>query len=246
VLAACLTAWAQTPLENTGKPMLVSFACTEDDIESTGLSCPEERPCPVYLELSGLETAGNKIFTAGNLHTSDATLYTVLLASRDGGKTWNEPTARLRAASLDEIQFIDFENGLVSGQDLKPLPRDPFFLVTADGGMTWKRRAIFDDEHFGAIEQFHFDSLQNGRVLLAIGANARRELYETTTGGNTWTLRQANPDPIRLSPAHKSEEASDWRLRADAKTRTYQIEQRKDSGWQAVAEFLIDLGVCRQ
>jgi photosystem II stability/assembly factor-like uncharacterized protein len=42
-------------------------------------------------------------------------------------------------AGLDRIQFIDFENGWVSGEVQHPLPRDPFLLATTDGGKTWQR-----------------------------------------------------------------------------------------------------------
>ena len=57
VLAAA-AAWAQEQppaipappvLENSGKPMLLPFRCTEDDVQWAGLSCSEDEPCPVYL-----------------------------------------------------------------------------------------------------------------------------------------------------------------------------------------------------
>src|SRR6202162_3053546 len=100
VFAACLS--AQTPLENAGKPMRVSFECTEADTQAANLNCSEEEPCAVFLELSNVEAAGNKIFIAGNLHTSTATLYSILLATEDAGKTWIEPYPRARFAGLDQ------------------------------------------------------------------------------------------------------------------------------------------------
>src|ERR1035437_4455571 len=65
-------------LQNTGKPMLVPFRCTEEDIRSAGLTCSEQDPCPVYLELAAVESTGIRIFAAGNLHAATATLYTIL------------------------------------------------------------------------------------------------------------------------------------------------------------------------
>src|SRR5689334_18067533 len=47
-------------LENTGKPILLPFQCTEDDIQKAGLSCTEDDPCPVYLELSAVDGVGNR------------------------------------------------------------------------------------------------------------------------------------------------------------------------------------------
>jgi len=43
---------APAVLENSGKPMLLRFRCTEDDIQWAGLSCSANEPCPVYLELA--------------------------------------------------------------------------------------------------------------------------------------------------------------------------------------------------
>src|ERR1035438_6961969 len=77
-------------LENTGKPMVVPFRCTEEDIRSAGLTCSEQDPCPVYLELAAVESTGIRIFAAGNIHTANATLYTILLGTEDNGQTWRE------------------------------------------------------------------------------------------------------------------------------------------------------------
>src|SRR6266700_4920345 len=91
---ASLLAWAQdqppaaaggaptaVPLvmENTGKPMLVPFRCSEEDIRSGGLTCSDEDPCQIYRELAVAAAAGPRIFAAGNIHAETATLYSVLL-----------------------------------------------------------------------------------------------------------------------------------------------------------------------
>ena len=117
--------------------MRIPFACTEEDIREAGLTCSEDQPCKVFLELSGVEATLNRVFVAGNLHTADTTLYSILMASADGGKTWTEPYNRIRHTSLDQIQFIDFQTGWVSGSNLQGVPRDPFLLLTDDGGESW-------------------------------------------------------------------------------------------------------------
>ena len=48
-------------LENTGKPILLPFRCTGEDIQAAGLTCSEEDPCPVYLELSAVQATGTRI-----------------------------------------------------------------------------------------------------------------------------------------------------------------------------------------
>src|SRR5579864_2186928 len=61
-------------LRNTGKPMIVPFQCTDDDMEWAGMSCTEEDPCPVYLEVSAVETVGNRIIALANIHSEATTL----------------------------------------------------------------------------------------------------------------------------------------------------------------------------
>ena len=235
------------PLQNTGKPMIVDYHCAEEDIRLAGLSCTIDDPCPVFLELASVQAVGNRIFATGNIHSSTTTLSSVLLTSDDAGKTWREPYERLRLAGLDRIQFIDFENGWVAGEVQHPLPRDPFLLSTADGGKTWHAHPIFAEPQFGSILQFWFGSRTNGGMVIdrgRTGESGRYELYETPNAGETWMLRQTNQQPIQMKRAGGSADA-DWRLRADAATKSYRIERRAGSGWRGIAAFSVSIGVCK-
>jgi hypothetical protein len=237
---------AQAPLENTGKPMRVPFECTESDSQAAGLSCSEEEPCPVYLELGAVEAVGNRIFLTGNLHTATTTIYSVLLSTDDAGKTWTEPHPRIRLGGLDLIQFIDFQNGWISGGILQTAPRDPFLLLTTDGGKTWHQRAIYDDSRVAVIERFWFDSKENGTLLIDARLEANRhELYETMTGGESWSLKQSSATPIRF-PKTTQPGASAWRVRADAATHSYDLERSEADRWHKVASFLVNIGTCKQ
>jgi hypothetical protein len=233
-------------LQNNGKPMQVACDCSTADIQSAGLSCTIEEPCPLFLELDSVGTAGNRIFLAGNIHTASTTLYSVLLASEDGGKTWREPYERMHAADLDRIQFVDFANGWISGEMQQPLPRDPFLLVTSDGGETWRTRPVFGDPQFGSILTFGFSSKSNGSMVIDRGGAAesgRYELYETPDAGETWMLRQTNARPIPMK--HPAPTNADWRLRADAASKSYRVEHRVGITWRNVAAFAVSIGVCK-
>jgi photosystem II stability/assembly factor-like uncharacterized protein len=244
VFATCLS--AQTPLENAGKPMRVPFECTEADTQAASLNCSEEEPCAVFLELSNVEAAGNKIFLTGNLHTSTTTLYSILLATEDAGKIWNEPHPRIRFAGLDQIQFIDFQNGWISGANLQSTPRDPFILLTTDGGKTWRERPIFEETRVAAIERFWFESVEKGSLLIdARLDNNLHELYETRTGGESWSMKQASASPIPSPPA-KDAKTSGWRVRANAATHSFDLEKSDGARWQKVASFLVNVGACKQ
>ena len=244
VLASILG--AQTPIENNGKPMRIPFECTEADSQAAGLSCSEEEPCPVYLELGNVESVGNKIFLTGNLHTSTSTLYSILLATEDAGKTWIEPYPRMRLAGLDQIQFVDFQNGWISGATLQTAPRDPFLLLTTDGGKSWHQRPIYDESRVAAIEKFWFDSRENGTLLIDARLEANQhELYETRTGGESWALKQASAKPIPF-PRTREPGASGWRVRPVSATHSYDLEQQEGQRWIKMASFLVNVGACKQ
>jgi len=246
LLASALILHAQTSLANNGQPMRIPFECTEADMLATGITCPEADPCPVYLELSNVEAVGDRLFLTGNLHTPTNTLYSVLLATEDGGQNWTEPLARIRASGLDQIQFFDFQTGWITGANLQGAPRDPFFLLTTDGGKTWRQRPLFEETRVASIERFWFDSRENGTLLVdATLDDGKHELYETRTGGESWALRQASESPIRF-PVKTDRGPAAWRLRPDAATHSYAVEQSQAGAWHRVASFLVHIGACKQ
>ena len=106
--------------------MLVPFRCTDEDIRAAGLTCSEQDPCPVYLELAAVESTGIRIFTAGNIHTANATLSTILLGTEDNGQTWREVHERVRGAGLDHFSLPMWNPGGPAASSLSPLPQDPF------------------------------------------------------------------------------------------------------------------------
>ena len=227
-------------------PVSVAYQCTPQDVEAMGLNCSPEEPCPVYLELSSAEAAGGRLFVTGNLHTRDVTLYGILLASEDGGTTWTEPMQRVRNATLEQIEFLDQQTGWVSGGMIDPLPRDPFLLLTKDGGKTWRQKALFDDTKHGSILQFHFDSYNVGELILdaSQGKATRQELHGTMTGGESWEIKQTSNVPLRLKNA-RPPNSSGLRLRADSRTDTYRLEKGGGRNWNPVAAFKIRLPDCR-
>jgi hypothetical protein len=242
---ASLLAADDGTLENTGKPMSVAFSCNADELQASGSNCSEDEPCHIFLELSGVEAAGNRIFVAGDIHTATATLQSILLSSDDAGKTWSEPHPRMRFTELDQIQFIDFETGWISGANTLSTPHDPFLLLTTDGGKTWHERPIYDDGRPGVIEKFWFESRSNGMMLVVARYENRHELYETMTGGESWSLRHTSADPIPF-PRSKSAAINAWRLRPDAATHSFAVERSQGERWQKMAGFLVEIAKCAQ
>lgn len=236
-------------LDNTGKPMVLPFQCTAEDLQWAGLSCTEEEPCPLYLELTAVETAGDRILSAGNIHSTAVTLASVLLASDDAGRTWREVHEHIRGAGLDRLQFLDAETGWASGQVLFPLQQDPFLLVTSDGGKTWRQRAIFSESRenrFGSIHQFSFTAKDSGNLIIDRGQGSdgdRYELYESPDAGESWTIKETSLKPLVLK--RPPVPSADWRVRADGPTASFHIEHRQAQRWTSVAGFSVKLAACK-
>ena len=237
----------QVVLENSGKPIKIPFACSEEDITANGMTCTIEEPCAVYLELAAVYGLNSRIYLAGNLHNGASTMYSVLLVSDDNGKTFVEAFDRVRNGGFDHIQFFDDNTGWISGALLLALPRDPFLLLTTDGGKNWRKRMVSEDTKLGTIDQFSFQSKTAGVLLLDRGQGAeggsRYEKYETMTGGDTWMVREVSPRPIAVKAA--TPPAADWRLQVDPKLKAHVVERRVGERWQRAAAFQVQVGECK-
>ncbi len=223
----------------------VTYDCSPEDIEQFGLICSEEQPCTVLLELSSAEAAGNRIVVTGNLHTRDATLLSLLMTSDDNGVTWTEPLTRMRNSALEQIEFWDAQTGWVSGESINPLARNPFLLLTTDGGQTWRPKLIVEDEKFGAISQFHFSSVSNGELVIdnSNGKSVHQELYGTQTGGEGWELKETSNQPLHLKGARAPNQGG-LRVRADAARHGYVLERGGGKSWETLATFPIHVADC--
>jgi hypothetical protein len=227
------------------EPVHVPFHCTDNDIAQAGLTCSEEAPCPVYIELTAVASLGSKLFVTGNLHTESAPLYSLFLESDDFGATWTEPVPRIPGAGLDLVQFPDFEHGWASGEMLQPLARDPFFLRTDDGAKTWRRQPIFDDGTAGSVQAFWFEGHSGSLVLdKGVAGAARFVLFESPTGGDTWTIRESSDKPIRIRSMPPPGTGA-WRVRADAKSKAFLVEKSDGENWKPLATFPIAAGSCK-
>jgi hypothetical protein len=241
LLLACYSLRAQVPsYEYTGAPLAIPYTCTDDDIDWAGLTCLDD-PCPIYIDLTHASGQGKSILITGNFHAAATTMYSLILRSEDGGRTWREPFSRIRGAELDEIQVYDGQTAWVDGVIQQPVPMDPFFLLTEDGGASWNRVPLFEEGAEGSILQFAFDSRDHGLALVDRGGGAMRyETYETETGGHSWTLRDKSAKPAKLKPGPDS----DWRIRAE--NHGFRLEHLENNIWGPFASFGVKVAECRR
>lgn len=246
---APVTAPAPPVLENRGKPIVVPYTCSAEDMQWAGLGCTEDEPCAIFLELSAAEAAGNRILVAGNLHTESVTLYSILIASDDGGHTWTEAAQRIRGAALDRIELLNATTGWISGAQLFPIPQNPFLLVTTDGGKTWDERPVLNEsaeDRFGVVQQFSFADKDNGSLILdraQSGAAQRYALFESRTGGQSWNIVEESAKPFRLK--NPLPPPSQWRVRVDAPSHSYRVEHSQSDRWTTIAAFSVKLDPCK-
>jgi len=229
--------------------MVVPFECTAEDVQSAGFSCSEEAPCPIYLELSAATAKGNKYYVVGNIHSDAVTLYSVLLGSEDAGATWQEIHPRIRLSGLDHLQFLDADTGWAGGQQLFPLPQEPFVLLTSDAGKNWRQQPVLGedaDKRYGSIQEMHFSSKTDGGVIIdrSQGGDAGPfALYESPDGGASWSLKEQNAKPLHLKGA--PDQDADWRMRVDPGAKAFLLEERRGERWISHAAFSVNLGMCK-
>jgi hypothetical protein len=227
------------------EPTHVAYACTDADRDAFGLTCTMDDPCPVFLELDSADAAGGRLIVVGNLHTKSVTLYGIVLASDDNGTTWTEPNPRIPASALEQVEFHDLQNGWITGESVDPLARNPFLLITTDGGRMWHQKPIVEDTTYGTVTQFHFDSPTHGELVLDTPQpkQVHEELYETNTGGEDWELKQVNNSAIKLKSAHVPGQGP-LRVRADASSGTFVVERGGGRTWNRVASFTVHIADC--
>lgn len=224
-------------------PVHVDYACPAEDIDSFGLTCSDERPCPVFFEVSAVDSVGSRIVVAGDIHTETTTLYGVVLFTEDGGASWTEAIPRLRSTEFEQLQFIG-DHGWLSGQRVEPLPKDPFVMITSNGGKDWRQKPLFEDSRFGSIAQFHFESPSSGELIFddSVGKATNQELYGTMTGGESWEIKQKSTTPLHLKTPR---EAPAWTVAAPPGSKTYLIERVAGGKKELFARFLIHIGDCK-
>jgi photosystem II stability/assembly factor-like uncharacterized protein len=225
--------------------MHMPYACPEEELDAAGLSCTASQPCAVYLELIAIAATGARVLATGDLHASSGTLASVLLISDDSGTTWKEPAPRVRGATIDQLQ-LNGQTAWAAGETQYPLARDPFFLLTTDGGASWRKQAIGEEDSPGAVQRFWFDSPQHGEAIVDAGKTAdggRYRAYESENGGGSWNLTGASDSAPKLKHAPPNEEP-EWRVATSKDGKAVGIEHRFNGEWIPAASFAIEVANC--
>lgn len=227
------------------EPVTVAFDCAEDKLRAAGMDCSEDRPCAVYLELSEVAMNGRNLYLAGDLHSTGATVESILLGSHDSGITWRDAAPRVAGGALDQLQFYDLQHGWAAGELQYPLPHDPFFLVSTDGGELWRRKPVISAGGRGSVQSFSFDTAQHGELIIDSGKTAtsgRYALYESETGAESWMIRGTTGAMPKMK--HPPVPSDAWRLKTDPDGKFWRLERDENGKWELTAEFPIEAARC--
>lgn len=234
-----------------GEALALPLECRAEAFLRAGFTCSEADPCDMFLELVEITSMQDRVLIIGNIHSTEATIATVLLSSGDGGKTWVEPAGRVDAAGLEMIHTLDGDHAWVGGQQTtQDHASTPFLLVTTNGGAHWVRRPFWsgDEERHGAVLEIYFDDAQHGFVIIdkLTSEGDSYELYESMNSGLSWSIRQVSSEmPVIRRRITADAPEKPWRLNENRSNASYEIEHLIDGEWTKVSAFTVDLGACK-
>jgi photosystem II stability/assembly factor-like uncharacterized protein len=135
--------------------------------------------------------------------------------------------------------FADAMTGWISGQVYQSLLKDPYFLVTRDGGKTWRRRPIYSESTVATIEDFKFEGPREGTVITAAGG--RRQRWVTHNGGDVWQITETlDRKPAALGGVVESA----YKVRTDARLKAQVVERKEGTRATTVAAFAVEAARC--
>ena len=235
-------------LSYDGSPLVVPLDCAYDHFSRAGIVCSDATPCDLFLELTAVESAGENAFVIGNIHTSAATISTILLASADGGRNWREPIPRYSGAGFDLIQFVDPAHGWIGGQEGDyDRSTKPLLLASTNGGSRWERYPISQDEDaLGAVLEFFFDTPDHGQLIvdLLVSEGDPYELYETLNGGRSWIIRQIASQKPRLTNRSVADNPVQWQIIENVTDGLYELQLKEQGEWVLKSKFAVGVGSC--
>jgi photosystem II stability/assembly factor-like uncharacterized protein len=142
---------------------------------------PTDRPFSVaWKRLSHAEEALHFVHFSGALSGWAVGENGVILATRDGGESW-QPQSSFTEKALWGVYFVDASTGWVAG-------RDGTLLTTGDGGQHWRPQASGTERNLTSL--YFVDALTGW----AVGENGT--ILSTHDGGRSWKPQQKGPGKI--------------------------------------------------
>ncbi len=172
-----------------------------------------------------------------------------LLSTSDGGKSWmkvavasieGEPGRLPFSGDKSGLAFSDENTGFVTGY--WPVPGDPYFFATPDGGRTWHKAELPLPSGYEEADYFTyapvFDRSGAGIMAATVSGDGRSLVfYSTSDGGKTWT----SGTPLPLGETREEWDAPAPGLIVAATGRELHVSTDAGKTWTDVAPG-IELG----
>ena len=131
------------------------------------------------------------VFVAGDYGNGAGSFRSVLLVSRDGGRSWQETGPAFGVSAIRDLRTLGRQHvwaiATFTGEGCST---PEVLLRSTDAGRTWATTdlgAIQQDQPLYWVERFVFDDASHG-LLTITGSMERTRTYATRDGGRTWRL----------------------------------------------------------
>ncbi len=205
----------------------------------------------ITLSVSCIEAADSDTAFLGGSYSDGAGSYrSALLASHDGGKTWQDTSAWLASSRVCAIRVLDKDHvwclvcWSIEG-DQAPY----YVLSSSDSGKTWKCSNLLTGDMPTSLSSpfvFSFTDPRNGLLIFRSSLDDIGN-YVTTDGGVTWQLAakfKANPDHLwplgrTLDMLEVGPYQYEYKANSDEKNGVIRILRRDESSapWRLVARI---------
>jgi len=150
-----------------------------------------------------------------------------ILTTTDGGNTWKLQADFPAEARIEQIKFLDSNNGLAVGAQIVDQPRNQgpayeqiLVLATSNGGNTWSDMSDAAGRELKAQGNTYSDygwSIQWPSITSAFVLTRNGRIVHTSDSGSTWNtiarFKEERPDLIGSSSYHKIVVDNEQRLR---------------------------------
>jgi len=197
---------------------IISFKPVTSDEREIVQDLAENNTVSLYVDILGRSHL--EAFLYGVWGMGPGPLRSVLLRTRDGGKTWREVMTPVGSSQVWEMQFLNAKTGFALVLFTMEGPGEVQLFRTLDGGATWTRRAaIPKSDHSDVPVRMYFTSAQQGEVYLSCNPGADAEYLmrqNTTNGGMTWKKGPCQLADTFTLPQHSNHPTKDltmWELK---------------------------------
>jgi len=244
VLAASCATVSQRPTDPpsvlSGKAGLAAAAESPKDY------CRDAEGREVWLRVSEIASLpGQTIFLAGGYRHAAGPLRSVVLVSRDGGRTWRETGPAFAVSQAWNLRTFGRSNVWVIATFTQEGCSTPEVLLTSDdAGRTWSTTRL-DGASQGQplcwVSRFGFDDAAHG-LLSVSGSMGKIYTYATEDGGRTWKrlwvanrdLGLTDPFDAALPPAPAASSAPLWEGRGSECHFVGAVRYREERDWVVI------------